>query len=67
MAGKTIASSGNIEGLTRLINQFYYSVNWIIKVNSEGGLILYNTKLNKSPDTAEVVKVKGRYVFRMRD
>lgn len=67
MQGNKIATSGTIEGLTKLINQFYYSENWIIKVEGDGSLILFNTKLNKSPETAEVVKIKGRYIFRMKD
>ena len=51
-----IASSSSEAGLTKLINAYYYSTNWVIVDNRA-----YNTKTKKY--AGEVVKKNGRYKF----
>lgn len=54
---KKVCSSGSIEGLTKLINQFYLSENWIINDKLEA----YNTKLQKMAGKIELKR--NKYTF----
>jgi hypothetical protein len=56
MKNKLICSSPTKQGLEKMINEFYYSVNYIIKDNRA-----FNTKLNRF---AGIIKEKkNRFYF----
>lgn len=54
---KKICSSESIEGLTTLINQYYFSSYWIINDKLEA----YNTKLLKTAGKIELKR--NKYTF----
>jgi len=58
MKHNVLATSGTIDGLTKLINDFYFSTTCYIqdgRVYNKNGLV----------PSVEVVKVKSRYQFRI--
>ena len=58
--GKIIASASTKERLEKLINDYYYSNNWVITDNNE----VYNTLTTRFMIGKVVVNKKGRYQFR---
>ena len=54
-----IASSGSKEGLTKMINQFYYSTNWFINDEWQAE----NSKTGKK--TGKIVIKKRRFRFEL--
>lgn len=52
-----ICSSGTIEGLVKLINQYYFSSYWTVGENLEA----YNTKLLKTAGKIELKR--NKYTF----
>lgn len=59
MNSKLICSTGNKEDLQKMINEYYFSSNYIIKENGE----VYNTKKDKVLDGVRVENKKGRWRF----
>lgn len=59
MNKRLICSSGTKEDLQEMINEFYYSKNYII--TDEG--TIFNTKLNKTIDNAKVEFKRKRWRF----
>lgn len=57
-----IASAPTKERLTKLINEFYYSKNYVITISNE----VYNTKLDKVVGMVKDTK-KGRFEFHTFD
>ena len=58
--GKLIASATTKEKLEKLINEYYYSNNWVITDNN----MIYNTLKDRFSIGTIVVLKKGRYQFR---
>lgn len=56
---KTLATGIDIESITKLINEYYYSNNY--EVIEDG--IIHNTKTNKTLDDVKVIKWKQGYKF----
>lgn len=56
-----IASSGSLYGLTKLLQEYFYSDNWIIR----NDLTLYHSTkdLNLINEQYKVKKIKGRFVL----
>ena len=54
-----VGSSNSKEGLEKIINDYLYSSNWIIKDN----LDLYNTKLEKVSSNYRIIQKKNRWRF----
>lgn len=55
---KLICSAGNKEDLQKMINEYFFSQNYIITDNNR----VYNTKLEKYIDNTVEIK-RGRYCF----
>ncbi len=58
-----LASSGTVEGIQQLINQFFYSDSW--RVDPETLEARNETQGKKLPDGLRVIKKRGRYRFEM--
>lgn len=56
-----IASAGNKKSLQKLINEFYFSDNWIIDEENK----IFNTKLNKFASGVKVENKGKRWRFVM--
>ena len=56
--GKLICSAGSKQDLENLINEYYFSSNWIIDENMN----IINTKTKKKSDNI-VVRKRGRWRF----
>ena len=54
-----IGSAGSKESLEKIINNYLFSTNWIIKDN----LDLYNTKLEKISSCYRIIQKKNRWRF----
>ena len=59
MKARLVGTSSTKEGLEKIINEYLYSTNWIIKEN----LDLYNTKLEKVSSNYRIVQKKNRWRF----
>jgi len=62
MSKAILASSGSIEGLTKMVNQFFYSEHWTIITSPDGSYTLYNAKTGKVIDRS-IIKKGKRYYF----
>jgi len=62
MSKAILASSGSIEGLAKLVNDFFYSESWTIITDIDGNYALYNEKTGKILDKS-VIKKGKRYYF----
>ena len=56
---KIIASSGNIKGIEKLINEWFFSEHY--KVNDDGEII--NTIKKQTPDGYRIIKKRKRFYF----
>lgn len=56
-----IATSNSKEGLTRLINEYYYSTNWEVIESEKGNLYAFNNKLQQSLGRVEYKNKKYTY------
>ena len=67
MKERKLASSGSKDGLEQLINEFYFSKNYII---TEDNLLfndlLSEEKLQKINSQVGIKKVKNRWIFFMK-
>ena len=54
-----IASAGTKEDLEKIINEYYFSTNYIITENND----VYNTKKEYTLDTVKVEVKKNRWRF----
>lgn len=59
MKATVYASSATKEGLEKLINEFYYSKNYIITEDMR----IYNTKTGKTIDSMAVRQTRGKWQF----
>ena len=59
MKTRLIGSSSTKEGLEKIINEYLFSTNWIIKENLE----LYNKKTEKTSSNYRIVQKKNRWRF----
>ena len=56
-----IASSGSVDGLTKLLNEYFYSDKWIIR--DDLTLFHPDKDLRRINDYYKVKKTKGRFVL----
>lgn len=56
---RLIGTSSTKEGLEKIINEYLFSTNWIIKENLE----LYNKKTEKTLSNYRIVQKKNRWRF----
>ena len=59
MKTRLVGTSSTKKGLEKIINEYLYSTNWIIKENLE----LYNKKTEKTASNYRVVQKKNRWRF----
>ncbi len=57
-----LASSGTLDGIEKLINNYYFSANYVV---DEMTLSIRNEKTGKVPEGVRVVKKGRRYRFEM--
>lgn len=55
-----ICSSSTIAGLSKLINEYYYSVSWEVR-ETNNGFEAYNSKLDKTAGKIEYKR--NKYTF----
>lgn len=64
MKSKLLASSASLEGITRLVNHYYFGETRYT-VNMEDGAV-YDTLEKRIKENVIVRKVNGRYRFEMK-
>lgn len=65
MKTKLLASSASLEGITRLVNHYYFDENRYT-VNMDDGTV-FDTRDQRIKQNVIVRKVSGRYRFEMKD